>query len=399
LLDFDDLLVLSGRLKPEDFKGFVSNLKEAWIVHGLHRNINVRLTPEGASNCTWSFLGVRPSRTNRWKRQLSVMGYGAQVSSLMSSPGWQDIDDRLLENKPTSFGGLNGLFKFLQLNTARDMLSTSFFEISAELPAQFKAVDYDRKSRTLEIEVDRLGKPALRIGWVPSEGELISIEDPFPDAPLTGRRRFSIPVPDDSTEANLVLSYAGIGIADTARFGINRESTLLRIAEFFDPNQNLLKARLHNVTDAGANAFELAVARLLSTSGFAVLWFGKGCKDGLPDSVAYWRSPIGEELLILAECTVRDPRAKLTDLVNRRDRLSQETGISPNRWLTIVFSRANATGPDFNEAAERGVVLCDGDRLGRLMEQVMSGATPSELYAALRNQPGSIPLPIPGPEL
>ena len=129
LLGFDDLLVLSGRLKAVDFKGFVNNLKEGWVVHELHRNINVRITQEGASNCTWTFLGVRPSKTNKWKSQFSVMGYGAQVSSLMSSPEWQDIDDRLIENKPTSFGGLNGLFRFLHLNTARDVLSTRMVKI------------------------------------------------------------------------------------------------------------------------------------------------------------------------------------------------------------------------------------------------------------------------------
>ena len=398
LVRFDDLLVLSGRLEPEYFKGLVSTLKHGWVVQGFHRNIDVRLTPEGASDCTWRFLGVRPGKTNRWKNQIAVTGYGAHGSCLMYPPEWQDIDDRLRENKSRSFDGLNGLFKFLRLNTSRDMLSTSFFEISAELPAQFRAADYDRKSRTLEIEVDRAGKPVLRIEWIPPGGELTPIEDPFPDASMAGRRHFSIPVLDDATVANLLLSYAGIGLVDTARCGINRESTLLRIAQFFDPNQKLLKAHLDKENDVRANAFELAVARLLSTSGFAVLWFGKGSRDALPDSVAYWRSPLGKEYFILAECTLRNPSRKLTDLVNRRDRLFQETGVAPDRWLTVVFSRDEAAPPDFDAAAACGVVLCGGKALRDLVQQVTSGASPSELYVALTKQRGSIPLPIPGPE-
>ena len=129
-----------------------------------------------------------------------------------------------------------------------------------------------------------------------------------------------------------------------------------------------------------------------------MLWFGKASDDGLPDVVAYWRSPIGEEYLILGECTLRDPIRKLTDLINRRDRLSLEAGISADRWLTVVFSRANATGPDFTAAAERGVVLCDGKGLRELTQQVTTGASPSELYVALRNRLGSAPLPTPWPE-
>jgi hypothetical protein len=317
----------------------------------------------------------------------------------MYPPEWQDIDDRLRENKRRKFDGLNGLFKFLGLNASRNTLTASFFEISAELPAQFKAVDYNRKNRTLEIEVDRVGKPALRIEWSPREGELIPIKDPFPAARLAGRRHFSIPVPDDSTRAKLVLSFAELGEADRAQCDINRESALLKIAEFFDPNQERLNKRLFNETDARANAFELAVARLLSTSGFAVLWFGSGSKDALPDIVAYWRSPLGKEYFILAECTLRNAFKKLTDLVNRRDRLSQETGVASDRWLTVVFSRDEAVPPDFDDAAACGVILCGGKPLRDLVQQVRSGASPSELHAALKKQRGSIPVPIPGPEL
>jgi hypothetical protein len=396
LVDFDDLQVISGRLKPEDFAGLVDNLKEGWVVRGFHKSLNVRLMPEGPGNFVWQLSGVRPSGTNRWKNEIAVNGFGGTVSSLLYSPSWHDIDDRLRENKDNNFDGLNGLFKFLRLKTARDLLSVTFFGISAELPARFKAVDYNRKSRVLDVEVERVGRPTLKVEWTPPGGELITIQDPFPDAPDTGQCRYSIPAQDDSTEAKLLLSFAGLGVANTLQCSINRKSTLLQVAESFDPNQQRLNDRLFNETDPRANAFELAVARLLSTSGYAVLWFGRGSKDALPDIVAHWRSPIGEDYFILAECTHVDPIRKLTDLVNRRNRLSEECGVTADRWLTVVFSRDEAIPRDIDAATAHGVVLCGGNGLRDLVKQVTSGASPSELYEGLRKQQGSIPLPIPG---
>jgi hypothetical protein len=399
LVCFDDLFAFSGRWGAELVGGLVDNLKDGWVVQNLQNRISVCLMPEGAGQYIWTLQGVRASETNRWKNELSMNGIGGNVLSLINSPSWQDIDDRLRENKPTSFDGLNGLFKFLHLKTARDILGMTFFRISAELPAEFKAVDYNRKSRELEVEIERAGVPTLRVEWIPPGGELTLIKEPSTDASYTGPCHYSIRAPDDSTQAKLVLSHAGLGVADTVQYEINRETTLLQIAESFDPNQERLNDRLFNATDPRANAFELAVARLLSTTGYTVLWFGKGSKDALPDIVAHWRSPLGKEYFILAECTHTDPIRKLTDLVNRRARLSQESGVAPDRWLTIVFSRDEATPPDFAAAAACDALLCGGKELRGLVQQVTSGASPSELYAALMKQPRSIPLPLPGPVL
>jgi hypothetical protein len=378
----DNLVALSGRLGAADVEALVNNLKGSLVVAGVPR-YKVRLMPVGAGECIWQGPVVRPVDkslypSSRWTSELWMHGTGANVSSLVA-PWWQQIDDQLLHGTPR-FKDFNGLCRKLHIPARRDYVSQSSFHISAELPAQFISIDDDRKKKTLEVSFECVGTPLLMVEWLPG-GDLDSVQ--WDRDPGVNRQRASIEVRPGSPEVELTLLFDGLGRADSLRYRVPRESILPRIAEYFDPQQTRLQEYLSEKTSADANPFELGVARLLSTGGFVVQWFGKASRDALPDIVAYWRSPRGEEHVILAECTMRDPTGKLTDLAHRRRLMSEGTGIAANRILPVLFLRTSATTPDFKAAAERGIALCDAERLRELRDRIMSGETPPEICAAL----------------
>jgi len=379
----NEFVALSGSLSAPVIEDLLNNLKNSEVVAGLPR-YNVRLLPEGAGEFIWQGPVVRPVDKSlypwsRWKSELWIHGSGANISSLLA-PRWDQIDDQLLRNSPR-FNGFNGLCTKLRIPACRDHVTQSFFNISAELPAQFVSIDDDRKEHTLEVDFECVGTPLLMRQWLP-DGDLDLVE--WQHDPETNRQHVSIEIPPASAEVELMLSFDVLGLADALRYRVAPESTLLRIAEYFDPQQTRLQEFLNKKTDADANAFELGAARLLSTGGFVVQWFGKASKEALPDIVALWRSPRGEEQLVLAECTMRDPSRKLTDLFHRRKAMSEGMGIAVDRILPVLFLRTNATNLDFKAAAEQGMVLCDAGRLNELRERVMSGHTPPEICATLR---------------
>jgi hypothetical protein len=383
IVNTDNFVALSGRLSATDIGALVDNLKDSLVVAGVP-GYKVRLMPGGAGECIWQGPVVRrvdksvyPS--SRWKSELSMRGTGADIFSLLA-PWWQQIDDQLLHGTPR-FKGFDGLCRKLHIPAIHDNVSRSSFHISAELPAQFVSVDDDRKRHTVEVDFECVGAPSLMRQWLP-EGDLGQVEWQYD--PNGNSHHVSIEVPAGSEELDLTLFFEGLGQADSLRYRVPRESILPRIAEYFDPRQTRLQEYLNEKTSADPNPFELGVARLLSTGGFVVQWFGKASKEALPDIVAYWRSPHGEERLILAECTMRDPTGKLTDLIHRGKLMSEGTGIAVDRILPVLFLRTSATTPDFNAAAERGIALCDAERLGELRARVMSGETPPEICTALR---------------
>jgi hypothetical protein len=379
----DRIVALSGHVAAGDVEGLVNYLKDSAVPTG-NTGYNIRLMPEGAGEWVWQGPGVRPVDKglypwSRWKSELWLHGGGTSVSSLLA-PWWHQIDDQLLRAAPP-FKGFNGLCRKLRIPAADGRIGHSFFNISAELPAQFASVRDDRRRHTVEVDFECIGTPSLMGQWLP-EGDLARVEWQYD--PNANSHHVSMEVPSGSAELDLTLLFEGLGQADSLRYRVPREGILTRVAEYFDPQQTRLQEYLSEKTSVDANPFELAVARLLSTGGFVVQWFGKASKEALPDIVAYWRSPLGQEQLILAECTTRDPTRKLTDLIHRRKLMSEGTGIAANRILPVLFLRISATAPDFKAAAERGVALCDAERLRELRDRIMSGESPLEILTIFR---------------
>ena len=396
LVRVNQLLALSGRIRVETVNNLVINLRESWVIRGMGPDTmpdNVRLTlAEGAGGYSWSqprvcSVDTVSNPSNRWNRVLSMWGSGPTLSSLLSYASLQEIDSQLRRSTP-GFNGFDALCSKLNLPPRRNQSLSSSFELSAELPARFVVVQTKSAERTLEIDIECVGipnlMPDLMIDWLPKR-DFHRVENWQQPEPKGNLHHVSVALPDEAAVAELMLSFPGIEAADTVRHDIVRESTLLRIVNFFDPGQTRLTSYLFEKKDSGGNAFELGVARLLSTAGFVVLWFGKASKDGLSDLVAYWRSPLGEEYLILAECTIKDHARKLSDLADRGKQMSQAAGLGSDRFLPVLFTRTEVTEPDVAAAAQRGVVLCDARKLKDLQQQIISGASPLELYGMLRS--------------
>jgi hypothetical protein len=81
---------------------------------------------------------------------------------------------------------------------------------------------------------------------------------------------------------------------------------------------------------------------------------------------------------------MKDPARKLSDLADRGRQMSQAAGLVSDRFLPVLFTRTEVTEPDFAAAAQRGVALCDARNLRDLQQQIISGASPLDLYEVLR---------------
>ena len=391
LVRLSSLLALSGSTGSEKVNDIVTNLRRGWVFQGLESNYDVRLTPEdGAERYSWNpprvqFVGRFSNPLDEWS-QFSMRGSGPNLSSLLSYDSLQEIDNQLRTSEPR-FNGFDALCSKLNLPARRNDYAS--FELSAELPARFVAVQTKLEERTLEVDIRCVGIrdliPELMVDWLPKH-EFHRVEKWQHPDPKGGLHHVSIALPDEATAAELMLTFPGIEAADTRRYDIVRESTLLRIANLFDPGQTRLTRYLFEEATSNANPFELGIARLLSVAGFVVLWFGKASTDALPDLVAYWRSPLGEEHVVLVECTFKDPTRKLSDLANRGKQLLESTGLASDRFLSVLFTRVDVTEPDFDAAAERGVVLCDGRSLRDLQQKIISSASPLDVYKMLGNR-------------
>lgn len=381
LVHLNELVAVSGSTPALTIEDLIGLLKDSWVIEGV-RDYPIRLIPEKAPQYRWNAPMVYS--LSQQSRMLAVKWGGFNLIDSITHMDWDEIDSRLRQGTP-GFNGFDALCEKLGL-AARHNNLTSSFEVAAELPARFVAVDVDPEKRSIETDIEYEGSPDLMIEWLPQH-DLKRIRQVWqPDGgPIV--RHISVAIPEDAVEADLALSFAKLGDADSLKYCIPPGSTLLRVSNFFDPGRSGLAECLYTKTDAGANAFELGIARLLSTAGFVVLWFGKATKDALPDIFAYWRSPLGREFTILAECTLKDPVRKLTDLANRGKRLCEEAKLDSWDLLVVVFTRVEATGADFGDAEQRGVILCDGGRLTRLEKEIALGVSPTAVYELLKEVP------------
>ena len=251
----------------------------------------------------------------------------------------------------------------------------------------------DRQKQTLTLAIEYVGTPELVVEWLPvRETEKV----PIPMRPIESvrEREVTISIPSGATGVEAILLAMGLD-ADKMSCRVNWENTLLRIGEFFDTDQKRLGNLLfqeHSLRNV--NPFELGLARLLGLAGFVVLWFGKAAKEALPDLIAYKRKPRGEELIIYAECTLKNPSEKFSDLAKRTEELRRFLGYEPGGILSVVFVRNEASAQDRRAASEFGLTLCDGSDIRKLHDRILSDASPGELVQFFRalNDPLAIQL-------
>jgi hypothetical protein len=386
ILDLQDFRAYAGRLEAKKIQNLISNLKTSAVISGFIQD-SVLLAPRGSQSYSWqpSFVNGRrggASHDQGWPSALTVYGTGDRPYSFVPQILWRDIDTQLRRHNPP-YNGLDSLCTMLDLEFKQSS-SISYFKLCAELPARFRAGQVNRKEKSLTLSMEYVGTPELIIEWLPehpTKKESVPIGDP--EKP--GRFEITVPIPMGVTgiKARLLTVEAD---ADQLSLRVDWENILLRICEFFDPSQTKLADFLFSENSLkNVNPFELGIARLLGLAGYTALWFGKGAKDALPDVVAYVRHPLGAERIIYAECTLKNPAEKFSDLANRADDLRTYLGLEAGTILPVVFVRNDATAQDREAAGERRLVVCGGADIRKLQDKIKSDATADDVFQFLRS--------------
>jgi len=389
LVDLPNFRAYHARLKPMLLDNLTTNLADSGVITGMPDD-PVRLNPGDFQAFSWwqeAFIDSNHRTADGWPTSFRIRGTGAHQTALIPDGFWQEIDTQLFRN-PQPYSGLAALCAKLALEFDRPT-GNSYFDLCASVPARFVNARFNRAERSLCLTIEYVGTPDLIIEWLPQR-DTVRVPVPRRDAGPRGQTEVPATVPIGSTRAEAKL-LVGKFLADSAGVRIEWDNTLLRIADFFDTGHKRLEELLwDNSSRQGANLFELGIARLLGLAGFDALWFGKASAGALPDVVAYWHSAIGKELIVLGECTIKDPLDKFADLAKRARDFSRALTFDQDMIVPVIFSRAVASGPEFEAAGGHSVALCDGNELRRLHDKIRSGTGPElifEFLKFLRDQP------------
>lgn len=386
IVELKDFRVYAGRLEAKVIQALIGNLRESMVITGMPE-APIRLVPTDSRPYSWqppfvngSSIGTSPQK--EWPSTLRAYGTGQYPVSFFPRNFWGDIDTQLRRHDPP-YNGFAALCAKLNLKFEQSG-SSAFFELCAGLPARFLAGDIDRKEKSLKLSMEYVATPELVIEWLP-EHQTKKESVPIGDPEKPGQFEVAVPIPPGATgvEARLLTVEADV---DKLSLRTDSENTLLRICEFFDPNQTRLTDFLYSEKSLkNVNPFELGVARLLGLAGYTVLWFGKGAKEAMPDFVAYARTPLGAERIIHGECTVEYPAKKFSEFAKRTNDLNEHLGLEAGTILPVVFVRNDATAQDRQAASELRLVLCDGGDVRQLQDKIKSDATPEEVFQFLRS--------------
>jgi hypothetical protein len=386
IVKLKDFRAYAGRLEASVIKDLIRNLRDSMVITGMPES-PIQLVPSGSRPYSWQppFV-IRASSEaigcKQWPSMLRVLGTGTYPVSFLPQNFWGNIDTQLRRHSPP-YNGFDALCVRLGLKFER-FGSSAYFELGAELPARFLAGKVNRKEKSLTLNMEYVGTPELLIEWLP---ERQTKKEPVPigDPEKPGQFEVTLPIPEGATgvEARLITVEADV---DQLSCRVDWENVLLRICEFFDPDQTRLRDFLFDEDNLkNVNPFELGVARLLGLAGYTVLWFGKGSKDALPDLVAYAHLPLGAERVIYGECTLKNPAGKFSDLAKRAGGLREHLGLEAGAIVPIVFVRNDTTAQDRRAASELGLVVCDGGDIRRLQDKIKSDVTPDEVFQFVRS--------------
>src|SRR2546426_66724 len=396
MVDLRSLRAITGRVPVEEVDKLVSNLRDLWVITGLRsQQDSVKLVAGVGQGYSWFKSLIAPTSNppptipSQWKNAIRLFGYGPDLVSIVTGRFLEEVDGQLLRNDPP-YNGLSALCGKLGLLIDRHA-ARSAFELPAELPASIKRADVISAKRSLHLTLSVVGTPELFVEWLPQRE---AQKAPYYPAVSedAGECTTEIEIPPGALEAEAKLLFAGLE-ADRISIRADWENTLLRIGNCFDPKYKRLDDFLFKENNSGANAFELGVARLLSLAGFVVLWFGKASKDALPDLVAYWRSPRGEEVVILGECAIQESARKQPGLAERGKRLISEARLNGAKFVPVLFTRTAVAESELSDAIQLGIAVCDGDKLRRLLGKIDSDIKPLEVFDFLRtmhSQPGGL---------
>ncbi len=202
---------------------------------------------------------------------------------------------------------------------------------------------------------------------------------------------FQWPVASRSASFHLYYKEREVNTLSVPRWDVGSEVRRV-LDDFFDPGGLILREWLFP-RESGRNKpggseqtnFELAVARALNRCGIPTAWYGGKGYQRRPDLAAYvdWTDP---PTVILGECTIQNPIAKLSGIQELCEELATKLGCG-FQILPIVFTRVEVTRTDRQAARERSVYVMGSEEL----KQISHIASPRPALEYIKDLPNRLP--------
>ncbi|MGB6074873.1 MAG: hypothetical protein WBG29_04485, partial [Candidatus Acidiferrales bacterium] len=359
---------------------------------GAHAQILMKREAEHARGVPripvqWSSPLIReaglPGDRQRKRTSITLLGYGQNVTELLSYEVARKIETRLRSATPC-YDGLTGLFAHIVPGMSYTGGGNTLLEIVAELPFELRKGERDSICVEGPSEVPS-GSLSLRcfygpgLGLPPSVAEL----EPADAARLANGRLRWIHRPDwpgKSETARIVMFFEGeqVQVLEVNRWPSAGNIRQL-VDSYFDPSQERLKSALLNRGAMNQQEFEWAVARLLNLLGLPAIWYGKGMTEAKPDLAGY----IEGGPVLLVECTLEKPLEKFSGLAERAKQLQEQID-SEAVVLGLVFTRAQTVDSEKQHAHEHSLVVVGQGEIQELLKMLDSGSGTKETLAYIQ---------------
>jgi hypothetical protein len=208
--------------------------------------------------------------------------------------------------------------------------------------------------------------PGQRLRWTPegSDATVVSVEL------LRWEERFVWPAGARSVSFHLYYKEEEVQELGVPRWEFT-SALPAAVDHFFDPGAIIMREWLSPKPVGSAKGqgteqtnFELAVVRLLVRAGIHAVWYGGKRYERRPDLAAVVELK-GPPTVIVGECTIENPMAKVSGLEDLCTQLALQLGDDVS-ILPVVFTRVRVTSSDREAAAERRVALVGQDELKQL---------------------------------
>jgi hypothetical protein len=372
---------LSLTLKDQSYQIFLTRL-DAGLQSQNSGSLKTRLGSPWRPQRGWhgSPIPYRPS--------IQLKATGDNFYELIPRDASDRISRQLITHTPP-YNGLNGLLEFMgSVNRPNTSGNEALVEIKAILPFDIKVLED-------QVIVECPAPLASKLSTLFFFSAHESVTVPYSAEPVSlsssnrGVVPFPIPWPGAVPQAEAHVRYNEEELERiTIRHWTTGANWRVTADSYFDPNSKLLKQALRGEAqnqkeEKRSEAFEQAIVRLLNLGGIAATWHGSLRHSGKPDLAAYCQIP-GRRIVLVGECTLEKPNAKLSTLKSRIGKLREKIAQSAE-VLAVVFTACDPVQADYTEAAKANIALVGCNEIACIEELVEGNAGPSSIIKQIEN--------------
>lgn len=313
---------------------------------------------------------------------------GDRFYELFSYDDNERISRALRAHRPP-YNGLIGLLRFLGCrNLPNSSSDEGLIEVKAILPFR-TTIQEDQVF--VDCPISLAPEVSVLFFFSGHESTTVTYSERFPIS--TGANWASVPFridwPSNASQAEAHVLYNDQEVeVITVRHWASGANWRVTVDSYFDPESKLLKEALRGENQSlkenqRSELFEQAVVRLLSLGGIAATWHGAIRLSGKPDLAAYCEVH-GRRIVLIGECTLENPNAKLSSLRSRMDALLELVGNSAE-LLPVVFTACDPVPSDYSDAAKANIALAGRKEIGWILSLVEKNAGVSAIIKQIEN--------------